>query len=112
MVVTFSHAGYAKYQPIDVYRSQRRGGRGKTATNVREEDFVDTQRAHRADPVDVGVEERLAVGEHGVVHWMPVCAEFGGDIADLTTVARPGPSTGQTPLIREAPRTIEATLNR
>lgn len=41
VVVTFSHAGYAKYQAIDVYRSQRRGGRGKTATNVREEDFVD-----------------------------------------------------------------------
>ncbi len=41
VVVTFSHAGYAKYQPIDVYRSQRRGGRGKSATNVKEEDFVD-----------------------------------------------------------------------
>ncbi len=41
VVVTLSHAGYAKYQPIDVYRSQRRGGRGKTATNVKEQDFVD-----------------------------------------------------------------------
>ncbi|MGR9091009.1 MAG: DNA gyrase subunit A, partial [Gammaproteobacteria bacterium] len=32
VVVTFSHTGYAKSQPIDVYRSQRRGGKGKTAT--------------------------------------------------------------------------------
>jgi len=41
VVVTFSHAGYAKSQPIDVYRSQRRGGKGKTATTTKEEDFVD-----------------------------------------------------------------------
>jgi len=41
VVVTLSHAGYAKYQSIDTYRSQRRGGRGKSATNVKEEDFVD-----------------------------------------------------------------------
>jgi len=41
VVVTFSHTGYAKSQPIDVYRSQRRGGKGKTATTTKEEDFVD-----------------------------------------------------------------------
>ncbi|MCZ6804755.1 MAG: DNA gyrase subunit A [Proteobacteria bacterium] len=41
VVVTLSHAGYAKSQPIDVYRSQRRGGRGKTATSVKDEDFID-----------------------------------------------------------------------
>ena len=41
VVVTLSHAGYAKSQPIDVYRSQRRGGKGKTATTTKEEDFVD-----------------------------------------------------------------------
>ncbi len=41
VVVTLSHAGYAKSQPIDTYRSQRRGGRGKTATSVKDEDFVD-----------------------------------------------------------------------
>ncbi len=40
-VVTLSHAGYAKSQPVEVYRSQRRGGRGKTATSVKEEDFID-----------------------------------------------------------------------
>ena len=41
VVVTLSHAGYAKSQPIDLYRSQRRGGKGKTATTTKEEDFVD-----------------------------------------------------------------------
>lgn len=41
VVVTLSHAGYAKSQPIDVYSSQRRGGKGKTATTTKEEDFVD-----------------------------------------------------------------------
>lgn len=41
VVVTLSHAGYAKSQPLDTYRSQRRGGRGKTATSVKDEDFID-----------------------------------------------------------------------
>ncbi len=41
VVVTLSHAGYAKSQPINTYRSQRRGGRGKTATSVKDHDFID-----------------------------------------------------------------------
>jgi DNA gyrase subunit A len=41
MVVTMSHAGYIKAQPLSAYRAQRRGGRGKTATRMKEEDFVD-----------------------------------------------------------------------
>jgi DNA gyrase subunit A len=41
VVVTLSHAGYAKAQPITEYRTQKRGGRGKAATSVREEDFID-----------------------------------------------------------------------
>ncbi len=41
VVVTFSHAGYAKAQPLSDYATQRRGGRGKSATRVKEEDFVD-----------------------------------------------------------------------
>ncbi|MGI9229301.1 MAG: DNA gyrase subunit A [Gammaproteobacteria bacterium] len=41
VVVTLSHTGYAKMQAIDTYRSQRRGGKGKSATNVKEEDFID-----------------------------------------------------------------------
>ncbi len=41
VVVTFSHAGYAKAQPLDSYQSQKRGGRGKSATQVKDEDFID-----------------------------------------------------------------------
>jgi DNA gyrase subunit A len=41
VVVTLSHAGYVKSQPLAVYRSQRRGGRGKSATAVKEEDFIE-----------------------------------------------------------------------
>jgi len=41
VVVTLSHAGYVKSQPLSDYRAQRRGGRGKTATTVKEEDFVE-----------------------------------------------------------------------
>ena len=41
VVVTLSHQGYAKAQPLDVYQAQRRGGRGKSATATKDEDFVD-----------------------------------------------------------------------
>ncbi len=41
MVVTLSHSGYVKSQPLGDYRSQRRGGRGKQAAAVKEDDFVD-----------------------------------------------------------------------
>lgn len=40
-VVTISHSGYAKSQPLDAYHAQRRGGRGKAATGVKDEDFVE-----------------------------------------------------------------------
>jgi DNA gyrase subunit A len=41
VVVTLSHGGYAKAQPVTDYQSQRRGGRGRAATRVKQEDFVD-----------------------------------------------------------------------
>ncbi len=41
MVVTLSHAGYIKSQPLSEYRAQRRGGRGKQATATKEEDWID-----------------------------------------------------------------------
>lgn len=42
MVVTISHEGYIKRNPISLYRSQRRGGKGKTGMTTREEDFVES----------------------------------------------------------------------
>ena len=41
VVVTLSHGGYAKAQPVSEYRAQGRGGRGKSATAMKDEDFVD-----------------------------------------------------------------------
>ncbi|MDH4054283.1 MAG: DNA gyrase subunit A [Gammaproteobacteria bacterium] len=41
VVVTLSHGGYAKAQPIEDYQAQKRGGRGRSATKVKDEDFVD-----------------------------------------------------------------------
>lgn len=40
-VVTISHGGYAKSQPLDDYQAQRRGGMGKSATQVKDEDFIE-----------------------------------------------------------------------
>ncbi|MGA9342069.1 MAG: DNA gyrase subunit A [Rhodanobacteraceae bacterium] len=41
VVVTLSHASYAKRQPVSTYRAQRRGGRGRSATAMKDEDFVE-----------------------------------------------------------------------
>ncbi len=41
VVVTLSHTGYAKRQPVSLYRAQKRGGRGRSATTVKDEDSVD-----------------------------------------------------------------------
>jgi DNA gyrase subunit A len=41
VVVTLSHAGYAKSQPAELYQAQRRGGRGRAAARVKDEDFID-----------------------------------------------------------------------
>ena len=41
VVVTLSHEGYVKYQPITDYEAQRRGGKGKLATKMKEEDFIE-----------------------------------------------------------------------
>src|SRR5207244_2163664 len=41
MVVTFSHQGYVKRNPVSLYRAQRRGGRGKTGAGTSDEDFIE-----------------------------------------------------------------------
>lgn len=66
VVVTLSHAGYAKSQPLDVYQAQRRGGRGKAATSVKEEDFVDNLFvANTHDTI-------LCFSSLGKVYWLKV----------------------------------------
>ena len=41
MVATVSHGGYAKIQPLDTYQAQKRGGRGKSATAMKDEDYIE-----------------------------------------------------------------------
>ncbi len=66
MVVTLSHAGYAKTQSLDVYQAQRRGGRGKAATAVRDEDFVEHLLiAHSHETL-------LCFSNKGKVYWLRV----------------------------------------
>ncbi|MDF1528507.1 MAG: DNA gyrase subunit A [Sedimenticola sp.] len=66
VVVTLSHAGYAKAQTLDVYQAQRRGGKGKTATSTKDEDFVDQLFvANTHDTI-------LCFSSRGRVYWMKV----------------------------------------
>ena len=68
LVVTISHQGYAKTQPLDTYQAQRRGGRGKAATAVKDEDFVEHMVvAHSHDTL-------LCFSNLGKVYWLRVFA--------------------------------------
>ena len=66
MVVTLSHGGYMKAQPVDEYRAQKRGGRGKQATATKEDDFVD--RMFIANTHDY----ILCFSNRGRVYWLKV----------------------------------------
>ncbi len=66
VVVTLSHLGYAKYQALSDYEAQRRGGRGKAATTVKDEDFVDQLLiASTHDTI-------LCFSNRGRLYWMKV----------------------------------------
>lgn len=66
VVVTLSHSGYVKYQPLDTYRAQRRGGRGKKAAKVKDEDFVEHLLvANTHDTI-------LCFSNRGKVYWLKV----------------------------------------
>jgi DNA gyrase subunit A len=66
MVVTITHTGYIKRNPISLYRSQHRGGKGKVGINVKEEDFVeDLFIASTHDYI-------LFFTDAGKIHWMKV----------------------------------------
>ena len=66
MVVTLSHAGYIKRQPLADYRAQKRGGRGKQAATIRDDDFVD--RLFIANTHDY----ILCFSNRGRVYWLKV----------------------------------------
>ncbi|MFA7316065.1 MAG: DNA gyrase subunit A [Sulfuricella sp.] len=66
VVVTLSHTGYIKSQPLDDYKAQKRGGRGKQATAMKEEDFIDNLFvANTHDYI-------LCFSNHGRVYWIKV----------------------------------------
>ncbi len=66
MVITISHAGYIKRLPVDTYRSQRRGGRGITGMETKEEDFV--EHLFIASTHDY----ILFFTDHGLCRWLKV----------------------------------------
>ena len=66
MVVTLSHGGYVKRQPLADYRAQRRGGRGKQATGMKDDDFID--RLFVANTHDY----MLCFSNRGRVYWLKV----------------------------------------
>ncbi len=66
VVVTFSHEGYAKCQSLDTYNTQRRGGRGKSATQVKEEDFI--EKLFVANTHDT----LLCFSSRGKMYWLKV----------------------------------------
>ena len=66
VAVTLSHAGYVKARPLGEYRAQRRGGRGRTATRTKQEDFVDRLFiAHTHDTL-------LCFSDRGLAYWLKV----------------------------------------
>jgi DNA gyrase subunit A len=66
MVVTLSHAGYMKSQPLSEYRAQKRGGRGKQAATTKDEDWIDTLFvANTHDTI-------LCFSDRGRMYWLKV----------------------------------------
>jgi DNA gyrase subunit A len=97
VVVTLSHAGYAKRQPVTIYRAQRRGGKGRSATNMKEEDFV--ERLWIANTHDT----LLAFTSAGRVLWLKVY-----QIPDAGPGARGKPIVNLLPL--EEGEAVQAIL--
>lgn len=66
VVVTLSHGGYMKSQPLDEYKAQKRGGRGKQATATKEDDFIDSLFIANTHNYI------LCFSNHGRVYWLKV----------------------------------------
>ncbi len=66
VVVTLSHSGYAKSQPLSAYQAQRRGGRGKAAARVKDEDFI--EKLFVANTHDT----LLCFSSRGKLYWLKV----------------------------------------
>ena len=87
VVVTLSHAGYVKWQPLDAYGAQRRGGKGKAATTMKAEDFVDN--LFVANTHDM----LLCFSSRGKVYWLKVY-----ELPEASRAARGKPIVNLLPL--------------
>jgi DNA gyrase subunit A len=97
MVVTLSHTGYAKAQPVTQYQAQRRGGKGKIATTTKDEDFIDKLFiANTHDTI-------LCFSSRGKVYWLKV-----HELPQAGRNARGRPMVNLLPL--EADERINAVL--
>ncbi|WP_314406950.1 DNA gyrase subunit A [Pseudomonas kuykendallii] len=86
-VVTISHGGYAKSQPLHAYQAQRRGGRGKAATGVKEEDYVEHLLVANSHAT------LLLFSSKGKVYWMKTY-----EIPEASRTARGRPLVNLLPL--------------
>jgi DNA gyrase subunit A len=87
MVVTLSHGGYVKRQSLDDYRTQKRGGRGKQAAAIKEDDFVDQLFiANTHDYI-------LCFSNRGRVYWLKVY-----EVPEGTRISRGKPIVNLFPL--------------
>jgi len=97
VVVTLSHGGYMKAQPLDEYRAQKRGGRGKQATATKEDDFIDNLFiANTHDYI-------LCFSNRGRVYWLKVY-----EVPQGSRISRGKPIVNLLPL--EANEKINAVL--
>jgi len=88
MVVTLSHTGYIKSQPVSEYRAQRRGGRGKQATAMKEDDWIDQLFiANTHDYI-------LCFSDRGRVYWLKVW-----EVPQGSRAARGKPIVNMFPLV-------------
>ncbi len=97
VVVTLSHAGYAKLQPLSEYHAQKRGGKGKAAAKVKDEDFI--EKLFVASTHDT----ILCFSSRGKVYWLKVY-----EIPIATRMARGRPIINLLPL--EEDEHIQAIL--
>jgi DNA gyrase subunit A len=97
VVVTMSHAGYVKAQPLSEYQAQRRGGKGRSAASTKDEDFID--RLFVANSHDTV----LCFSSHGKVYWLKVY-----ELPQAGHTARGRPIVNLLPL--EPDERINATL--
>jgi len=90
MVVTLSHEGYVKSQPLTAYDSQKRGGRGKSSANMKDEDFIDKLFIASAH------DTMLCFSSRGKLYWLKVY-----EIPQSSRAARGKPIINMLPLEKE-----------